>query len=104
MHTIRSKTVRGSLFAMLVTIVIISLAVVTSTYPYNQTAQAFPCGGSKDYCIGYRAGAIQAKRDYNTGNDLATDQHLCAQNSIAYCRGYNRGYSDETDFLMHTVI
>jgi hypothetical protein len=67
---------------------------------HNQTAQAFPCVGhsAKEYCTGYHDGAVEAHRDYKTQNDLDVDQHQCTA-GILYCNGYNRGYSDEADFL-----
>jgi hypothetical protein len=43
-------------------------------------------------------GAIQAHRDFKTVDDLDVDQHRCT-GSKEYCTGYNRGYSDEEDFL-----
>ena len=38
----------------------------------SQTAQASPCNGDngKEYCTGYHAGAIQAHKDFKTGDDL----------------------------------
>jgi hypothetical protein len=67
----------------------------------HQTAHAYPCvGGSvKEYCTGYHDGAVQAYGDYKIGHDLDVDQHPCKGNSTQYCNGYNRGYSDEADFL-----
>ena len=64
------------------------------------TAQAFPCNGNngEEYCTGYHDGAIQAHRDFKTGDDLDVDQHRCT-GSEEYCTGYNTGYSDEEDFL-----
>ena len=66
----------------------------------RQTAQASPCNGDngKEYCTGYHAGAIQAHKDFNTGDDLDVDQHRCT-GSTEYCSGYGRGYNDEQDFL-----
>ena len=65
-----------------------------------EATQAFPCIGNSttDYCAGYHDGGIQAYGDYKTGNDLDVDQHRCTS-STEYCNGYNRGYSDEADFL-----
>jgi hypothetical protein len=82
---------------MLTTTIMIS---ATITVLQHQTAQAFPCVGDsvKEYCTGYHNGAIQAHTDYNTGQDLDVDQHRCT-GSAAYCNGYNRGYTDEADFL-----
>jgi hypothetical protein len=51
-----------------------------------------------EYCAGYHDGAIQAHRDYNSEHDLAIGQHECTIRDD-YCNGYNRGYSDEADFL-----
>jgi hypothetical protein len=51
------------------------------------------------YCMGYHNGAIQANRDYKVGNNLDVDQHRCTAASALYCNGYNRGYSDQADFL-----
>ena len=80
--------------------VIISATSITLSLQYYQTAQAYPCVGDhvKEYCIGYHDGAIQAKRDFQTGQDLDIDQHSCTRTTL-YCNGYNRGYSDEADFL-----
>jgi hypothetical protein len=79
---------------------IIIIAAITILQQHYQTAQAFPCVGhsKKEYCIRYRDGAIQAYRDYKTGNDLDVDQHIC-NGSEEYCNGYNGGYSDESYFL-----
>ena len=62
--------------------------------------QAFPCIGDtlKEYCMGYHDGAIQAHRDYKSGDDINLDQHRCTINP-GYCKGYDRGYNDEMDFL-----
>ena len=87
---------------LVTTIITISATTgITLLLQYYQTAQAFPCIGDhvKEYCIGYRDGAIQANRDFKTGQDLDIDQHSCTGNSAEYCNGYNRGYSDEADFL-----
>jgi hypothetical protein len=67
---------------------------------YPQTAQAFPCNGNngKEYCYGYHDGAVQAHRDFKSGDDMDVDQHTCS-GSTEYCNGYDRGYSDEEDFL-----
>ena len=67
---------------------------------YPQTAQASPCNGDngKEYCTGYHDGAIQAHKDFKTGDDLDVDQHRCT-GSTEYCSGYERGYNDEQDFL-----
>lgn len=43
--------------------------------------------------------AIQAHKDFNTGQDVDVDQHPCRHNIIEYCHGYSRGYNDEADFL-----
>ena len=77
-----------------------TIAVVLLQQQYPQTAQASPCNGDsgKEYCTGYHNGAIQAHRDYKTGDDLDVDQHRCT-GSMEYCSGYKRGYSDEQDFL-----
>src|ERR671933_834446 len=93
------------LLAMLTTTIIIvsaatTIAVLLIQQQYPQTAQAFPCvgHGGKEYCIGYHDGAVQAHRDFKTGDVLDVDQHQCT-GSQEYCSGYNRGYSDEQDFL-----
>jgi hypothetical protein len=47
-------------------IIIISATSITLLLQQHyQTAQAFPCVGHsvKEYCTGYRDGAVQAKRD-----------------------------------------
>lgn len=87
---------------MVTTIITISATTgITLLLQYYQTAQAFPCIGDhvKEYCTGYHDGAILAYRDFNTGHDLDISQHPCTRNSTDYCNGYNRGYSDEADFL-----
>ncbi|HJT47063.1 MAG TPA: hypothetical protein VJ729_02685 [Nitrososphaeraceae archaeon] len=83
------------------TIVIISAISIMLSLKYYQTAQAFPCVGhpQKEYCEGYRDGAIQAKKDFENSQDLDIDQHSCIRNITLYCNGYNRGYNDEADFL-----
>jgi hypothetical protein len=43
--------------------------------------------------------AVQARRNYKAGHDLDVSQHPCRGNNTQYCVGYNRGYSDEADFL-----
>jgi hypothetical protein len=82
-------------------IVIISAIIIMLPLQYYQMAQAFPCVGhsEKEYCTGYRDGAIQAKRDFQASQDLDIDQHSCIRNITLYCNGYNRGYNDEADFL-----
>ena len=57
-------------------IALILFYIVLEQYP--ELAHAFPCIGddAKEYCTGYRAGAIQAKADYKTGHDLDIDQHV----------------------------
>lgn len=87
---------------LVTTIITISATTgITLLLQYYQTAQAFPCIGDhvKEYCTGYHDGAIQANRDFKTGQDLDIDQHLCVHNISLYCNGYNRGYNDEADFL-----
>ncbi len=71
--------------------------IITLLLQYYQTAQAFPCIGDhvKEYCIGYHDGAIQANRDFKTGQDLDIGQRSCVDNITRYCNGYN----DEADFL-----
>ena len=63
------------------------------------TLVCYPCNGDngKEYCTGYHNGAIQAHRDFKTGNDMDVDQHRC-NGSTEYYNGYYRGYGDE-DFL-----
>jgi hypothetical protein len=79
-------------------VVIIVLFVMISI---TNTAQAYPCRGhsAREYCIGYHDGAIQAHRDYNSGNDWDHEQHRCTHDTNEYCNGYIRGYIDEEDFL-----
>jgi hypothetical protein len=88
---------------MLVTTIaiMISATSITLLLQYYQRAQAYPCvgGSAKEYCTGYHDGAVHAYTDYNTGHGLDLDQHRCTGNSTDYCNGYNRGYSDEADFL-----
>jgi hypothetical protein len=87
---------------MLVTTIAIMISATSITLlQYHQTAQAYPCvgGSAKEYCTGYHDGAVHAYTDYNTGHGLDLDQHRCTDNSTDYCNGYNRGYSDEADFL-----
>jgi hypothetical protein len=78
----------------------ISAITMSLLQQYPQTAQAFPCNGNngKEYCYGYHDGAVQAHRDFKSGDDMDVDQHTCS-GSTEYCNGYNRGYSDEEDFL-----
>ena len=80
------------------TIAVILLLSLQEQHP--QTAQASPCNGDngKEYCTGYHDGAIQAHKDFKTGDDLDIDQHRCT-GSTEYCSGYERGYNDEQDFL-----
>ena len=82
--------------------IIMSLAALALFEQHIHEAQAFPCIGdaNKEYCIGYHSGAIQAHRDYNSGDDnnIGLDQHQCKTNP-EYCKGYDRGYNDEADFL-----
>ncbi len=87
------------------TVVIIMISAITTIalsllQQYPQTAQAFPCNGNngKEYCTGYHDGAVQAHRDFKTGDDIDVDEHRCT-GSTEYCNGYDRGYSDEEDFL-----
>ena len=96
---------KATLLVMTVIIMIYTATTtttITALQQHYQTAQAFRCiGGSLkiDYCIGYHAGAIEAHRDFNLGHDLAIYQHQCTPSSTDYCNGYDRGYSDEADFL-----
>jgi hypothetical protein len=86
----------------IIVIIISATAITMLLLQYNQTAQAFPCvagHGGIDYCTGYHDGAIQARRDFNAGDDLDIDQHRCTHNSTDYCNGYDKGYDDEADFL-----
>src|ERR671931_2787685 len=73
---------------------------VTILQQHPQIAQASPCPGNsgKEYSTGYQDGAIQAHKDFKTGDDLGMDQHQCT-GDVEYCNGYNRGYNDEQDFL-----
>ena len=77
----------------------ITIVMLSLLQQYLQTVQAFPCIGNneKEYCNGYHDGAVQAHRDFKTGDDMDVDQHQCKGNE-EYCNGYDRGYSDE-DFL-----
>ncbi|HJT47426.1 MAG TPA: hypothetical protein VJ729_04530 [Nitrososphaeraceae archaeon] len=86
---------------MSATTFIIFVASIMLLLEYPRNAQAFPCIGDhvKEYCIGYHDGAVQADRDYKTGNDIDIDQHPCSRNITEYCHGYNSGYNDEADFL-----
>jgi len=83
---------------------ILSLTLVFSClllYLSHHKAQAFPCIGDtlKEYCMGYHDGAIRAHRDYNSGDDnISLNQHRCTI-TPEYCKGYDRGYNDEADFL-----
>jgi hypothetical protein len=93
---------KGILLTILVTIITIPTAIaIIQQYFHYQTAQAYPCvgEGTKEYCNGYHDGAVQADRDYKAGHDLDVSQHPCIGNNTKYCSGYNRGYSDEADFL-----
>jgi len=83
------------------TIVISTIgAVTTIALLLLQTAQAFPCNGNngKEYCMGYHDGAVQAHKDFKSGDDTDIDEHQYT-GSTEYCNGYDRGYSDEEDFL-----
>ena len=90
---------------VIITVIIMISATTTITIvlqqQYYQIAHAYPClgGNTIEYCTGYHNGAVLAYRDFNTGNDLAADQHPCTGNSTDYCNGYVRGYNDEADFL-----
>jgi hypothetical protein len=94
---------KGRLVVILImaVIMIFATSIALLATQYHQTAQAYPCvGGSvKEYCTGYHDGALLAYRDFNTGHDLDISQHPCTRNNTDYCNGYNRGYSDEADFL-----
>ena len=81
-----------------VTTIALTLLLLLEQHP--KTAQAFPCIGDSgnEFCTGYHDGAIQAHRDFKSGNDMDVDQHPCTA-SKDYCNGYDRGYSDEEDFL-----
>lgn len=83
--------------------IIITSITALGLSEHIQEAKAFPCIGdaNKEYCIGYHSGAIQAHRDYNSGDDNnigLENQHQCRTNP-EYCKGYDRGYNDESDFL-----
>jgi hypothetical protein len=74
-------------------------------HQYPQTAQALPCNGynGKEYCTGYLDGAIQAHRDFKTGDDIDVDHYRCT-GSVDYCNGYNtedfwRNNNNESSFL-----
>ena len=103
MYAIGSKTMKERLaMNLIMTVIMISATgIALLAIQYHQTAHAYPCvGGSvKEYCTGYHDGAILAYRDFNTGHNLDISQHPCTHNSTDYCNGYNRGYSDEADFL-----
>ena len=88
------------LLTMLLAMAIIIFAAIPLLQKYYKTAQAFPCVGqsTKEYCTGYHDGAVQANRDYKTGNDLDSDRHKCTDDNV-YCDGYSRGYNDQADFL-----
>ena len=87
------------MLAMAIMMIFAAISVLLQQQ-YHQIAQAFPCVGhsAKEYCMGYHDGAIQANRDYKIGNNLDVDQHRCTASAL-YCNGYNRGYSDQADFL-----
>jgi hypothetical protein len=91
---------KETLFMMLLAMATTIFAAITVLQQYYQTAQAFPCVGhsAKEYCRGYHDGAVQANRDYKTGNDLDLDQRSCTAAAL-YCDGYSRGYHDQADFL-----
>ena len=91
---------KKSLSMMLAMTIMVFVAISVLLQQYYQTAQAFPCVGhsATEYCTGYHDGAIQANRDYKTGNDLDVDQHRCTASAL-YCNGYSRGYNDQADFL-----
>jgi hypothetical protein len=97
------QTMKGTILLVTIMILISAAPITVLQQQHYQTAHAFPCiGGSIkkiDYCTGYHAGAIEAHRDFNSGYDLAIDQHPCTPSSTDYCNGYDRGYSDEADFL-----
>ena len=87
---------------LVIAAIIIFATSITPLLEHHQIAQAYPCIGDttkKEYCTGYRDGAIRAHRDFKTGQDLDIDQHRCIRKSTEYCNGYNRGYSDEANFL-----
>ena len=88
------------LAATIVIMISAATAIEALLQQYPQTAEAFPCNGynGKEYCTGYHDGAIQAHRDFKTGDDMDVDQHRCT-GSEEHCNGYDRGYSDEEDFL-----
>jgi hypothetical protein len=90
----------GIIIIMSITIITIMLNVPQQQQYGQAAAHAFPCVGdtTREYCRGYHDGAIQAHRDYNSGDDISLDQHRCTINP-EYCKGYDRGYNDETDFL-----
>ena len=105
MYRILTDTMKGKLSLVILTTTIIMVSAATTIaviliQQYPQTAQASPCNGDngKEYCTGYHAGAIQAHKDFKTGDDLDVDQHRC-NGSTEYCSGYGRGYNDEQDFL-----
>ena len=112
MYRILTDTLKGKLSSVILTTTIIMVCTTTTIAvillllslslqgQHPQTAQASPCNGDngKEYCTGYHAGAIQAHKDFNTGDDLDVDQHRCT-GSTEYCSGYGRGYNDEQDFL-----
>ena len=108
MYRILTDTMKGKLSLVILTTTIIMACAATTIavvlllqeQQYLQTAQASPCNGDneKEYCTGYHDGAIQAHKDFKSGDDLDVDQHRCT-GSTEYCNGYDRGYSDEEDFL-----
>jgi hypothetical protein len=105
MYRILIDTMKGKLSLVILTTTIIMVSATTIVVlllqqQYPQAAQASPCNGDdgKEYCAGYHDGAVQAHRDFKTGDNLDVDEHPCMA-SEEYCNGYDRGYSDEQDFL-----
>src|SRR5919206_4722430 len=91
----------GIIITMSITIITIMLNVLQQQQYGQAAANAFPCVGDtlREYCMGYHDGAIQAHRDYNSGDDnISLNQHRCTL-IPEYCKGYDRGYNDEADFL-----
>ena len=57
----------------------------------------FPCvgGSTKNYCVGYHDGAVQADNDDNAHRNLDVSQHPCIDHTPQYCQGFVKGYNDE---------
>ena len=81
MYRILTDTLKGKLSSVILTTTIIMMCAATTIAvvlllslqgQHPQTAEASPCNGDngKEYCTGYHDGAIQAHKDFKTGDDL----------------------------------